>query len=289
MIYYSIIIPHKNTPILLERCLQSIPDRDDIEIIVVDDNSNVEVSNSTVPSLSRRNLTFINNKVSKGAGYSRNVAVQKAVGKWLVFSDADDFFSPSLGIVLDKYKGRDDLDMIFLNAKSVNDNGTLGTLSLNRYIDNYYAKKMHAEQVLRYGFWSPWSRIVRRQLTIDNYIQFEEIPIGNDMMFIINASKYAKKIAVESAVVYYYYQPLAGSVTKSYWTDETRLLRVESTLKLNRFYAEINYPFRFPVWRIAKGLRGEKLEKLYASYNYSQVFDLVYTIKYFIAKLFHVL
>ena len=39
MISYSIIIPHKNTPSLLQRCLDSIPQRSDIEIIIVDDNS----------------------------------------------------------------------------------------------------------------------------------------------------------------------------------------------------------------------------------------------------------
>ena len=36
---YSIIIPHKNSPDLLKRCLESIPDRTDIQVVVVDDNS----------------------------------------------------------------------------------------------------------------------------------------------------------------------------------------------------------------------------------------------------------
>ena len=39
MIYYSFIIPHHNTPELLQRLINSIPQRKDIEIIVVDDNS----------------------------------------------------------------------------------------------------------------------------------------------------------------------------------------------------------------------------------------------------------
>jgi len=38
-IIYSIIIPHKNIPELLIRCIESIPSKNDIEIIVVDDNS----------------------------------------------------------------------------------------------------------------------------------------------------------------------------------------------------------------------------------------------------------
>lgn len=38
-INYSIIIPHKNTPDLLQYCLDSIPVRDNVLVIVVDDNS----------------------------------------------------------------------------------------------------------------------------------------------------------------------------------------------------------------------------------------------------------
>jgi len=36
---FSIIIPHKNIPDLLMRCLKSIPVSEDIQLIVVDDNS----------------------------------------------------------------------------------------------------------------------------------------------------------------------------------------------------------------------------------------------------------
>ena len=38
-ILYSIIIPHKDIPCLLQRCLDSIPSRDDVQIIVADDDS----------------------------------------------------------------------------------------------------------------------------------------------------------------------------------------------------------------------------------------------------------
>ena len=39
---YSIIIPHYNIPSLLRRCLDSIPHRDDVQVIVVDDKSKEE-------------------------------------------------------------------------------------------------------------------------------------------------------------------------------------------------------------------------------------------------------
>ena len=42
-IVYSVIIPHKDIPCLLQRCLDSIPPRDDVQIIVVDDNSSPDI------------------------------------------------------------------------------------------------------------------------------------------------------------------------------------------------------------------------------------------------------
>lgn len=39
----SIIIPHYNTPDLLEKLINSIPHKNDIQIIVIDDNSNQQL------------------------------------------------------------------------------------------------------------------------------------------------------------------------------------------------------------------------------------------------------
>ena len=41
-INFSIIIPHKNSADLLQYCLDSIPNRDDVQVIVVDDNSDAD-------------------------------------------------------------------------------------------------------------------------------------------------------------------------------------------------------------------------------------------------------
>lgn len=42
-IRYSVIIPHKDIPDLLDRLLHSIPRREDIEVFVVDDNSDPKI------------------------------------------------------------------------------------------------------------------------------------------------------------------------------------------------------------------------------------------------------
>ena len=69
---YSIVIPHYNSPNLLQRMLDSIPQREDIQVIVVDDCStrqNVEL----LKQCHHSNLEIVYLPENKGAGYARNI------------------------------------------------------------------------------------------------------------------------------------------------------------------------------------------------------------------------
>ena len=94
-ILYSIIIPHKDIPCLLQRCLDSIPPRDDVQIIVADDDSSPDVVDfAHFPGSDRTDVEILFTKEGRGAGYARNCGLARAKGRWLVFADADDFFLP---------------------------------------------------------------------------------------------------------------------------------------------------------------------------------------------------
>lgn len=73
---YSIIIPHKNSTKLLQRCLDSIPFRDDLEVIIVDDNSDPEVVDfDNFPGKERPNTIIIFSKEGGRQGRVRNIAL----------------------------------------------------------------------------------------------------------------------------------------------------------------------------------------------------------------------
>lgn len=89
---YSIIIPHKNTITLLRRCVESIPKRNDVQIIVIDDYSDIisaEEWNQFQQVYSHVELYLP--EEGKGAGYARNIGLKHAKGKWIIFADADVF------------------------------------------------------------------------------------------------------------------------------------------------------------------------------------------------------
>lgn len=119
MINYSIIIPHKNIPNLLQRCLDSIPNREDVQIIVVDDNSDPNIVDfDKFPGLNRSNVEVIFTKEGKGAGYARNTGIKYVKGKWLLFSDADDYFSENVNRLFDDYENSV-MDVIYIPYKTI--------------------------------------------------------------------------------------------------------------------------------------------------------------------------
>ena len=70
-ILYSIIIPHKDIPCLLQRCLDSIPPRDDVQIIVADDDSSPDIVEfAHFPGRDRTDVEILFTKEGRGAGYA---------------------------------------------------------------------------------------------------------------------------------------------------------------------------------------------------------------------------
>lgn len=291
---YSIIIPHKNSPDLLQRCVDSIPKRNDIQIIIIDDNSDFDRK----PQVVRDGLDTIllNSTESKGAGRARNVGLDKAVGKWLLFADADDFFSSSLEELLDKYSDDEETDMVILNARQVDEEGHSSSLRMNMYINNYLKHRFYSEKVLRYGLWTPWSRMVKKSM-VDRYnIRFEEVPTGNDMMFCLKCSQYANKIAAEPVMVYNYFKPTGRSLTDALSKEISSIEpKIDRTFRRLSLYKEVNYIFE--PQHIRSRYNANKIDKEYLKlyndllhkYSYSNTRDLKNFLVQCIGKVFHII
>ena len=75
----SIIIPHYNGSNLLENLLESIPQDKEIQIIVVDDKSELYHVNFIEKLLTKYNFEFYQNQIAK-AQTCRNIGLEKAKG-----------------------------------------------------------------------------------------------------------------------------------------------------------------------------------------------------------------
>jgi glycosyltransferase involved in cell wall biosynthesis len=203
---YSIIIPHKNIPALLERCLASIPQRDDVQVIVVDDSSEERlVDFARFPGLGRPNTEVVFHKSriggAGGVGMARNVGMDVARGRWLVFADADDFFhTEELSRAMDRYAASE-ADMVFFRHDSV-DSATLEPVSINtkrnRALDDFEVDGRPA----RYLVHVPWGRFIRRETLREHSIRFDEVRFSAGVLFSVRAGYFAERVVVDPAVVY---------------------------------------------------------------------------------------
>jgi glycosyltransferase involved in cell wall biosynthesis len=82
---YSIIIPHKNIPDLLQRCLASAPIRQDVQTIIIDDNSDPAVVDfKNFPGLNRPHTEVIFTRAGGGGDWGK-YRKKMCEGKLVVF------------------------------------------------------------------------------------------------------------------------------------------------------------------------------------------------------------
>lgn len=208
MVKFSVIIPHYRDFEGLKRLIPSIPEKDNIQIIIVDDCSydSKEIVEKEICAYERSNIQlYFNNPENRGAGVCRNIGMEHANGKWLIFSDADDYFTEGAFEVFERLYDSD-ADIIFFPMVAINIPS--GTPSARHIVhkfrtDNYYRKPNHKNEIgLRYDYNVPWSKMVKKALVDDNNIKYEPVRYYNDVMFSAISGYYAKKISVENSIVY---------------------------------------------------------------------------------------
>lgn len=226
-IKYSFITPHHNNPDLLLRLINSIPYRNDIEIIVVDDNSTQKPYNLPPHCL----LIEIDAKHSKGAGRARNIGMDSAVGEWILFPDCDDFYTTDILNVLDAYTNERQLEMVFFDVFYNYDTvrkKELSSLSYHNDIKQYLKNPDNTTLLkkIKHEVQTPWNFAINSEFLKRTHVRYEEVPIGNDFYFHHKTAMMANKVKIIPNRLYYWcYTP--GSITNKKRTNDERLQYVK--------------------------------------------------------------
>lgn len=196
---YSIIIPFRGNDECLYIALASIPDRTDIQVIVVDDN---ERPHSIKNPFSSACCELIVPQVHKGAGHARNEALGIAKGRYVIFCDADDFFSENAFSVFDRHID-DNSDITFFGVDCIRlVDGRKGRRHLRKNCQIRSFLLHGKEDGLRYRWDAPWGKMYKRAFISSGGFLFDETEVSNDDIFSVQCGHNAVSISADKERVY---------------------------------------------------------------------------------------
>lgn len=290
---YSIIIPHKNIPLLLQRCLSSIPAMDDLQVIVVDDSSD-SIDQVRLIVENYKNAELILTKAGKGAGHARNVGLQSAKGDWILFADADDYFEEGFLNVIKKHEN-DDTDIVYFSAKSVYSESLEPSPKLSKrknVIARYMKNPRKMKDYLKYFQTEPWGKMIRRKLIEDKGIVFDETPLANDYSFSVVSGYYANNIIYDDTVIYVYTER-EGSLSYELTADErslkTRLMvykNVQDFLDMHNIHYSPFYRYSFSEYLSKRSGYSTIVNSFWKEHNINKCYVFY---RYFLAKTYQYL
>ena len=113
----TIIIPVYNRPEKVVRTLDSIPVRDDIEVIVIDDCS-TDNTLEVLKNYDRLPLIILQTLENSGPGIARNAGLDVATGEFVTFLDSDDLLvTNNICILLDGFEQFEPYDIVWFHNK----------------------------------------------------------------------------------------------------------------------------------------------------------------------------
>ncbi len=204
-IMISFIVPAYNAEKTLESCIESIIsyNAEDLEVLIIENGSS-DMTTSISQELEKRDSRIKLYHSEKGVSNARNLGMQEASGKWIVFVDADDKIkTDQLNNLFDDTKC-EDADMILYghciqkNIKSVTDKEEIYT---GVEIEDIRVKML--ENPTRYM--QVWAKLLSRELIISNNLEFNtKIRLAEDSDFILRYSRFCKKIVLSPSCIYEY-------------------------------------------------------------------------------------
>ncbi len=236
-VLFSIIIPFHNRSKELERLLDSVPWKLNLEVIVVDDAS-ADEEVQQVKSLQQRYLFELYHIEKHTAGAARNEGLRHAHGRWLVFADADDYFLPEADSLLMDHAD-DAHDVVYFKVKSTwSENGKPAYRDVP--IERLFAicERENSMKALRALHTNPWGKMIRRHLVEEKNIRFEEIASANDAMFSVRCGVEAHWVTRDNRALYCITvseQSLTSNMTAAHFESNGQArLRVNAYLREHR-------------------------------------------------------
>ena len=262
----SVIIPVYNTEAYLRECLDSVVNQTlkDIEIICVDDGSTDHSLDILREYEKKDSRIRIFTQPHADAGVARNLGLRYAVGEYLSFLDADDFFEPDM---LEKAytKAKEQAAEIcvfhcdFFNTERSAFEGKGAILEENLPEKRPFAGTEVKKELFRTFVGRAWDKLFLREYIVENKILFQEQRTSEDLLFTFFALAKAERITIMDDVFAHHRTHVKTSLeatrAASWESFYKALCALRDALRSSGLYAHferdfVNYCISFSLWNL---------------------------------------
>ena len=214
---FSIIVPIYDVERYLTQCIESVlaQDYSNYELILVDDGSpdnSIDICTKYAKQYS--NIIFIH-KINGGISDARNTGIQLARGKYLIFLDSDDYWNN--GYVLSELAklAEKNIDMILCGCNFLFTNNEIHSFRLSKeglsfnYLEDFYTLVKN-----NYFKPSPWSKIIKREIILDNKLFFPTGKTHEDLGWSFDIAQYIQTYDIYEPPFYIYRTKRKGATTE---------------------------------------------------------------------------
>lgn len=175
---FSVIIPIYKVEEYLEQCINSVLSQTfkDYELILVDDGSPDNCPKLCDEFAKENSNIKVIHKENGGSSSARNDGIAEAIGDYIIFLDADDFWMDDNFLLaiynrLELFKS----DVICLNYSKIFENQTgIPYYSNVENMSNEYFGDRSIEYIINTDTWvsSPWNKVIKRKLFSEFNLNF---------------------------------------------------------------------------------------------------------------------
>lgn len=190
----SVIIPVYNVENYLRKCLNSLVNQTlkDIEIIVVNDgtlDNSQEIIDEYVKKYPKKVVSII--QENGGQGAARNTGLLHAKGEYIGYVDSDDYVEENMYEELYKKAKEADSDIVICGNNVVKENYE-------------FLSKEDVDKEFLLGKMAVWNKIYKKNIIVDNKIQFRSKVWYEDLDFTMKVYFSSKKISYVDKPLYNY-------------------------------------------------------------------------------------
>lgn len=262
----SIVVPVYNADKYLNECIDSIINQtigfENIQLILVNDGS-TDNSKSIIDSYCQKynNIEACHLKECHFiGGFARNIGIDKATGRYLMFVDSDDIIDKKACELMYNTITENKADVVTANYKCMDEDGRIWEKPI---FDQEKCKSGELKEVNQEFFYlycpSVCLKIFDNDLIRNNNVKFLGKVPAEDAYFSCSALLNSKKIYYLSDVIYYYRRRNTGEVSTSWMRNK-------------RYFTGVNYAFN-EIYKLFK--KADKLD--YYKYFYAKnLVSLIY-------------